>query len=145
MATPSSLQRSARRALLTRAKNDAGLTELVDRDAINPDAEVPWPIVLVESPRTLRLRMSCVRGARVSFDVHVFARARQDNGQTVETGYDHCSRIASAIESVFADNRITLEGGAICKLEFSDTQMLKDGTPDDWHWFGQLNCRVLAD
>jgi hypothetical protein len=105
--------------------------------------------MLIETPRTLRLRQSCVRGALVNFDVHAFAGPREEDdgfGTIVvaETGYDHVSAIGAAIETAFADNRITLESGAVCKLEFSDTQLLKDETPDHWHWFGQLNCRVLA-
>lgn len=145
MATPSSLQRLARRALLTRANADAGLTALVPASHIAPDGTPGWPIVLIESPRTLRLRASCVRGARVSFDIHAFAGPRVVSGATVETGYDHVSRIAEAIETVFADNHLTLENGADCKIEFSDTQFLKDGEPDAWHWIGQLNCRVLSE
>lgn len=145
MATPASLQREARRALITRAKASAGLTALVPAASIASEDRPPWPIIQIESPRTLRLRMTCVRGARVSFDVHAFAGPRIDSGAMVETGYDHASRIASAIETAFADNRLTLESGAVCKIEFSDTRLLRDEEPDAWHWFGQLNCRVLAE
>ena len=145
MAKPASLQRAARRALLTRAKADTSLTSLVPASHIAPDGEASWPFMLIESPRTLRLRASCVRGAQVSFDVHAFARPREVNGAVVETGYDHVSRIAEAIETAFADNHLTLEGGADCRITFSDTQYLKDGEPDAWHWFAQLNCRVLAE
>ena len=113
--------------------------------SIDPDGETAWPIMLIESPRTLRLRQSCVRGALASFDIHAFAGPRESGGAVVETGYDHASAIGSAIETVFADNRITLEGGAVCKIEFSDMQLLKDESPDHFHWFGQLNCRVLAE
>ena len=143
--TPASLQRLVRRALLERAKADAGLIALVPVGSIAPTGERTWPFVMVESPRTLRLRMACVRGAQVSFDVHAFAGPRVVANATVETGYDHVSRIGSAIETVFADNNLTLEGGAKCKIEFSDTQFFKDGSPDDWHWVAQLNCRVLAE
>lgn len=113
--------------------------------SIVPTGEHEWPILLVESPRTLRLRASCVAGAQVSFDVHAFARHREQSGQVVETGYDHISRIASAIETTFADNRLTLENGAICRISFSDTEFLKDELPDDWHWVAQINCRVLSE
>lgn len=99
-----------------------------------------WPFVIIRSPRTLRLRQSCVRGARVSFDVHVFARAI-----TGKTGYDHATDIADAVEGAFADNRLVLENGAVCKISFSDTQLLEDESPNDWHWFGQLNAKVLAE
>lgn len=145
MAAPTALQRLARRALLTRAKADTDLTDLVPAASIDPDGEVAWPFMLIENPRTLRLRAACVRGARASFDVHAFAGPRYTAGAMVETGYDHASRIGAQIETTFADNVLTLEGGATCRIEFSDVQMLKDDEPDAWHWFGQLNCRVLSE
>ena len=145
MATPTSLQRLAKRALLTRAKADAGLTALVPAASIAPDGTPSWPFILIASPRTLRLRASCVRGATVSFDVHAFAGPRESGGDVVEEGEDHIARIGSAIETVFADNRLTLTGGAVCKIEFSDMQLLPDDEPDHWHWLSQLNCRVLAE
>jgi len=145
MASPSSLQRECRRALFSIMKQDLVLTTLVADTSINPEGEPAWPFILIESPRTLRLRMSCVRGARVSFDVHAFAGPRTDSEEIVETGYDHVSRIADRIERLFAESTITLESGAKCGTLFSDAQMFKDGEPDRWHWFSQLNCRVLAE
>lgn len=144
MATPTGLQRLARRALLARAKADTDLIALVPAASIDPDGEPTWPFMLIEAPRTLRLRAACVRGARVSFDVHAFAGPRLSGGATVETGFDFISRIGAAIETAFADNVLTLEGGATCHIGFSDAQMLRDGEPDAWHWFSQINCRVLA-
>lgn len=145
MATPTALQRLVRRALLTRAKGDAALTALIPTGSIDPDGEPTWPFMLFESPRTLRLNAACVRGARVSLDVHAFAGPQVITGATVQTGYDHASAIGAAIETTFADNRLTLENGATCHIAFSDTQLLKDGEPDAWHWVAQLNCRVLSE
>lgn len=145
MTAPATLQRLARRALLTRAKAHAPLTALVPATSIAPEGEAQWPFVLIESPRTQRLRMACVRGARVAFDVHAFAGPRRTGNQVVETGYDHASSIGAALEGAFADNRIALEDGSVCKIEFSDAQLVRDGEPDAWHWFGQINCRVLAE
>lgn len=100
--------------------------------------------MLIQSPRTLKLRMSCVRGASVSFDVHAFAGPREVGGSVAETGYDHASAIGSAIEASLGENNLTLEGGANCRVRFSDTQLLRDGEPDSWHWIAQANCRVLS-
>jgi len=144
MAQPTDLQNLARRALLIRAKADGELLDLIPAASIDPDGEPSWPIMLIETPTTRRLNAACVRGAEVSFDVHAFARARKVGEQVVETGRDHVSRIGGTIERTFADNVIDLENGAKCRIRFSDMQMLRDGTPDDWHWFAQLNCRVLA-
>jgi len=145
MSTPTSLQRLAKRRLLELLKADAGILSLVPQTHINPDGSASFPFILIASPRTLRLRSACVRGATVSFDVHAFAGPRESGGAVVETGEDHIARIGSAIETVFADNRLVLTGGAVCKIEFSDMQLLPDDEPDHWHWISQLNCRVLAE
>lgn len=144
MATPTKLQRLVRRELVSMAKNDADLLALVPAAHIDPKGEPKWPFVLFETPRTNRFNQSCVRGAIVRFDVHAFVGPRIVNKQELETGYDHASRVGEAIETVFADNRITLENGAVCQIRFSDMQMLKDRSPDDWHWFCQMNARVLS-
>jgi hypothetical protein len=144
MARPTDLQRLAFRALRIRAKADESLTDLVPATSVDPDGEPVWPFIKIEAPVMRGLVAACVRGAEVSFDVHAFAGPLKDGEQVVETGRDHASRIGAAIEGAYADNRITLENGATCRISFSDRQMLRDGVPDDWHWFGQINCRVLA-
>lgn len=145
MATQTALQRLVRRALLTSAKADAALTALVPAASIAPDGTPVWPFVLVESPRTLKIRAACVRGAAVTFDLHAFAGPRLSAGVEVETAYDHVSRIGAAIETLFDDRRITLEGGATCLLKLSDTNILKDDEPNAQHWFAQCNARVLSE
>jgi len=145
MATQTSLQRLVRRALLTRAKADTALTALVPAASIAPAGEPVWPFVLVESPRTLKLRAACVRGATVTFDLHAFAGPRLVGGAEAETAYDHVSRIGSAIEASFDDRKIVLEGGATCVLSLSDINILKDDEPGALHWFAQCNARVLSE
>ena len=145
MANPALLQRQVKRELLTRLKADAALTALVPDASVDPDGEPQWPFILVASPRTSRLRLSCVLGATVRFDVHAFAGPRMVAGAEVETGEDHVARIGAAIEALFAENNLTLPDGATCRTTFSDAQTLPDGEPDHWHWFAQLNCRVLAE
>lgn len=143
--TPSALQRLARRALLIRAKRDVGIAALLPATSIQPDGEPSWPIITIEAPNMLRIRNACPTGAAISFDVHGFAGPRYNTaGAVIETGYDHASRLGSAIEACYADNHLTLEGGPDCRIRFSDTRLLRDEGPDDWHWFGQLNCRVIA-
>lgn len=138
------LQKLVRRALLQRLKADATLVALVPATSINPDGEPTWPHILLRAPVTQRLRSSCVDGALVSFDIHAFARARESGGATVETAEDHAGRIGGEIERVLRDNRITLEGGAIAKITWSDARLLEDGSPDAYHYFAQVNARVLA-
>jgi len=138
------LQRLVRRALLTRLKSDAALTALVPAASINPVGEPAWPFILLRSPVTQRLRAACVVGGLVSWDVHVFAGPRESGGAIVETGEDHAGRIGAAIETALADNRITIEGGAVARIALSDIRLLPDGDVDHWHWFAQVNARVLA-
>jgi len=145
MATQAALQRYVRRALMIRAKADATLTALVSVASINPDGEPAWPFVQFDVPRTQPLRLSCVKGATAQVDVHLFVGPREEAGNTVETGYDHASRCAAALEAVISDAWIDLEDGSRARLRLSDTQMLRDAEPDAWHWFGQVNARVLAE
>lgn len=143
MITPTALQRHARREILTRAKNAAALIALVPKVNIDPDGVKPWPIIMVEAPTMVPRRKSCAIGADVSFDVHAFAGPKMTGSSVAMTGYDHISAIGEQIDTVLAPNNIVLEDGSHCKLSFSDVRILKDVDPDHWHWFGQLNCKVL--
>lgn len=148
MITPSALQRLARRAVLIRMKGAAPLIALVPKVSIDPIGVPTWPIILVEAPAMTPRRMSCAKGANVSFDVHAFCGPKKGPdgfGGTIVTmtGYDHISAIGEQIDTVLAPNNLTLEDGSRCKLSFSDTRILKDTDPDHWHWFAQLNCQVL--
>lgn len=140
------LQRTVRRKLLAMLKADTDLTDLVAASAINPDGEAPWPFIVLRSPRTLRLRVpKTVNGGTVSWDVHAFARARVDEDDTVlETAEDHAGRIGGAIEMVFADQRATLEDGSPAHISLSDMLLMVDGDKDAYHYFAQVNVRVLA-
>jgi hypothetical protein len=140
------LQRRVRRAVLARLKADSALTALVPAASIYPQAarEPEWPFIKLGPPVTLRLRAAGVNGGLVTLDVHAFARARLTNGVEVETAEDHTSRIGAAIEAALADNRIDLEGGAVAKIELSDIRLLQDSEPEAFHWFAQVNARVLA-
>lgn len=144
MATQAALQRLVRQALMIRAKASPALTALVPATSINPDGEPVWPFVQFDVPRTQRLRLSCVNGATAQVDVHLFAGPRLVNEVTVEEGYDHATRCSAALESIVSDAWIDLEDGSRARLRLSDTQMLRDEEPDAWHWFGQVNARVLA-
>jgi len=145
MATQAALQRYVRRALMIRAKASPALTALVSVASINPDDEPTWPFIQFDVPRTQRLRLSCVAGATAQVDVHLFAGPRLVDEATVEEGYDHVSRIAAVLEALISDVWIDLEDGSRTRRRLSDTQMLRDAEPDSWHWFGQVNARVLAE
>lgn len=143
MITDTELEYYTRRALLIRAKGDAPLIALVPKTSIAPDGVQPWPIIMVEDPRMLPRRMACAIGSDIAMDVHAFAGPKKSGDTVIQTGRQHISAIGKAIQTAFAPNNITLEDGSTCKLSFSDVRILKDNDPDHWHWFGQLNCKVL--
>jgi hypothetical protein len=133
--------------VLQRLKADAALTALVPAASIYPQAvpgEPLWPFIKLGPTGTLRLRAACVNGGLVTVDIHAFARARVSGGATVETAEDHASRIGAAIEAALSDRHLTLEGGADAHIELGDIRLLQDSEPDAFHWFAQLNARVLA-
>lgn len=138
------LQRLVRKALLSRLKADAGVQALVAPDSVNPPGEPAWPFIALRAPVTRRLRAACVNGGLVSWDIHAFARARQSGGADVETAEDHAGRIGGAIERALADNRIVLDDDSICRIEMGDMRLLEDEEPGAFHYFAQVNCRVLA-
>lgn len=138
------LQRLVRRAVLARLKADAGLTALVPAASINPVGVPVWPFVKLMNPITQRLRAAGVNGGLVTFDIHAFARARLSGGAEVETAEDHAGRIGAAIEAALADARFTFDTDKIVHIEISDMRLLEDEEPDAFHYFAQVNCRVLA-
>jgi hypothetical protein len=138
------LQRLVRRALLARLKADAGLLAFVPAASINPDGAPTWPFVKLAAPVTQPRRAACVNGATVTFDIHAFAGARKSGEQVIETAEDHAGRIGAAIEASLDAKRIAIEIDSSARLTLSDIRLLEDGDPDHFHWFAQVNARVLA-
>lgn len=142
------LQRLVRRAILARLKANSGVTTLVAAASIygqdtGPNATMP--LIRSGAATTRRLKAAGVNGGEVSLDLHAFARARSSGGQEVETAEDHCGRIGGAIETALEDVRLSLSDGSICRISISDTQFMRDADdPQAFHWFGQVNARVLA-
>lgn len=138
------LQRLVRRAILSRLKVDADLIALVPAASINPRGGATWPFIVMRAPVTQPMRAACVRGGEVVWGVHVFAGPRLSAGAVVETGEDHVGRIGARIEALLDGVRVSIEGGGTAHMLLSDIRLLDDGDPDSYHWFAQVNCRVLA-
>lgn len=138
------IQRLVRRTLLARLKGNAALTALVSAAQINPTSEPAWPFIKLRSPVTRRLRAAGVNGGEGSFDIHAFARPRLSGGAVAETAEDHAGRIGGAIEAALADARFTIDTDKILRIEVQDMRLLEDDEPDAFHWFAQINWRVLA-
>lgn len=141
------IQRLVRRAVLQKLKADTGLTNLVPASSIFTQAvhtEPVWPFIKLGFSSTLPLRASCVRGGLVALDVHCFAHDRKELGSVAETAEDYASRIGAAIETALNDRHLTLDGGGKASVVFGDIRLLQDQEPDAFHWFAQVNARVLA-
>lgn len=141
------IQAKVRRAILTALKAETSLTDLVAAARILPQGaggEPAWPFVRLGAAITQPSKAACTAGGDVAMDVHAFARARSSGGQVVETAEDHAGRIGAAIETALADNRLALEGGSIAHVSLSDLTLMADEEPESFHWFAQINARVLA-
>lgn len=137
-------QKLVRRALLIKLKADLALTALVAKGSINPPGTPTWPFIVLRAPVTQRLKAACVNGAQGSWDVHAFAGPRMSGSTVVETAEDHAGSIGAAIEAALADNWLPLPDGAKVRIRLSDIRLLQDGDPEHYHWFAQVNWRVLS-
>lgn len=141
--------RQARRAALLLLKNDPALTAIVPAARWYPQTapiDPVWPFGKTGPSTAQPFRASGVNGATVAFAVHVFARDREDeDGAVVETAEDFAGRIGEHVERVLADNRTTMDDGTVMKVWLSDFQLLADGEPGAFHWFAQVNARVLTE
>lgn len=133
------LQRFVRRAVLARLKADVGLLALVPKASINPTTAPTWPFIVLRAPVTQRLNAANLRGGEGSWDVHAFAAA-----VPTLTAEDNAGLIGAEIERVLADNNLALEGGGNVRIRLGDIRLLPDGDEQHYHWFAQLNWRVMA-
>jgi hypothetical protein len=139
------LQRLVRRALLTTLKADAGVKALVPASSMNPKGLAQWPFIVLRTPTTQPLRAACVRGGIVAWDIHAFAGVRKNAAKAViETAEDHAGRIGAAIEAAIGDRWLDIEGGGRARIRLSDIRLAEDGDQDHYHYFAQINARVLA-
>lgn len=142
------LLREARRAILPILKADAGVTALVPATSIYGQttlSEPGWPFIKLGAAFVAeRIRLpQQVQGAMVAFSVHAFARHRESGGQLAEFAEDHAGRIGAAIEAALADNNVAVTGGTM-HVELSDANLQQDEEPDAFHYFAQVNCRMMV-
>lgn len=142
------LQRTVRRALLSRLKASAPVTALVGIANIHGQAPLgvlTWPFIKTGGPRTTPRRAACLDGAFVDVPVHAFARARYNaTGAIIETAEDHAGRIGEAIEQA-----LDLKGedvlGVRIVYECRDMALIPDGAePDAFHYVTNVRARVTA-
>lgn len=138
------LQRIVRRALLGKLKADTGLIALVPASSINPGGIPGFPFVTLSSPVTRRRRATGTNAGDVVWDIHAFAGPKLVDGAMTMTAEDHASAIGAAIETALADTHLALEGGGNARVRLGDIRLLPDESPDAFHWFAQVNSRVVA-
>jgi hypothetical protein len=141
------LESLVRVAVLATLKNDAGLLALVAASSIDPDPErePTWPFVTTENYRNQPFEQTCVRGGLVTGDLHGFAGPRKNGNQVVEYARDHAGRIGGALQRALHRNRLDIEGGGKARIRLSDIRLMADGSPQAFHWFAQINAKVLAE
>ena len=139
-----------RRALLTLAKADAGVTAIVSAAQVHPQAPLQTPVFPFyrygapdEAPRKAA---GAPNGSRVSFAMHGFALPRYNGaGAMIETAEDVCHRMGTAMVNALDGKDVTDETGAKIKLRWDGTQIMPDGdTPDAFHAVINMSARVLA-
>lgn len=142
-----SLQREARRAVLSILKANATLTGIVPAAQIHSQRvpAVPvWPFIKQGPTQSLPVRASGTRGAVVAFTVHAFAKPRMSAGNEVETAEDYASRIGGAIETALDCARVAFTGGTI-RFRLTEMQLLQDaGEADSFHYFAVVSARIMA-
>lgn len=137
-------QRLVRRAVLARLKADEALTALVAATSINPVGVPAMPFIKLSAPVERPFQAAGVDGAIVSWDIHAFAGPRDEAGAVVETAEDHAGSIGAAVQTALFNDWLALEGGGKARLSLSDIRLLPDGGTEAYHWFAQINARVLA-
>lgn len=141
------LESLVRVAVLTKLKSDGGLLALVSASSIDPDPEhePTWPFVKVEAFRCQPFEATCVRGGLVTGDIHGFAGPKKSGDQITAFARDHAGQIGAALQRALHRTRLEIEGGGNARIRLSDIRLLDDGSPQAFHWFAQINARVLAE
>lgn len=140
---------TVRRKALVMMKGDATLTALVPAASIYSQ-RVPgvptWPYVRMgPMTETGRLRPPGTNGGIYSCPLHAFARDKVVAGQVTQTAESHADAIGAALEDVFRDIRVALTGSDVVKFWLTDKNLMEDqGEAEAFHWFAQINARVIA-
>jgi hypothetical protein len=139
-----------RRAVLTLAKADAGVTAIVAAGQIHPQAPLQTPVFpffrFGAPDETPRKAAGAPNGSRIGFAMHGFAKPRYDGaGAMIETAEDVCHRMGAAMVAALDGKEVTGEGGEKIRLRWDGTQIMPDGaTSDAFHCVVNMSARVLA-
>lgn len=132
--------------MLTALKTNPALLTLVQLPSIDPDpaAEPLWPFVTAEDFRCQPFDAACVRGGQVTGDLHAFAGPLKTGDQVTDDARNHAGRVGAALQRALHCTRLEIEGGGNARIRLSDIRLIRDGSPQAFHWFAQINARVLA-
>jgi hypothetical protein len=77
-----------------------------------------------------------------------YSRLRRSAEERGQGGYRDSGgsrrRIGAAIEAAIGDRWLDIEGGGRARIRLSDIRLAEDGDQDHYHYFAQINARVLA-
>lgn len=143
------LIRVARRITVSTLRGGAGLTALVPAASIygqRMEATPGWPYISLGDGRVAeRIRANGVSSAVITFPLHVFAQALHSGGGVSKTADHHASDIGEQVEALLDDKRYALADiTGTCRFTLSDTALMADKSPENFHWFTQVNARIIA-
>jgi len=142
----------ARRAFLTRIKNDPAFIALIPKANIfgqSPPAVPPWPFSVIGAPQVLPIRAACLDGGTVNIKFSALAQPRKQGGVVIETAEDHAGRIGAAFESAI-DSRgetITVDGKAArITYQIADIVLRRDPVEADaYQYSATVRIRIIAE
>lgn len=134
-----------RRGMLTLAKHDDALTDLVPAASIYPQvtpAKPGFPFIRYGAPSSTPIRASCTDGGEWTVAMHAFGKGRYENDTLIETAEDHTSRIGAVLARALDRHAIDLDQGR-ATIRWTGSQLLMDpNEPDCFHAI--VNFRVRA-
>ncbi|MBM3928764.1 MAG: DUF3168 domain-containing protein [Sphingomonadales bacterium] len=142
----------ARRALLTRLKNNAGMNAVVSRNSMfgqSPSANPAWPFTRLGPPQVLPLRGTRLDGAAVNVGFHAFAKPRYQGSTMVETAEDYAGRIGAAFEEAVdrSGETVTVDTKtARVTYQLADILLQRDpAEADAYHYSATVRIRIIAE
>lgn len=146
------LAREARRAVLTEAKAQTPITDLVSADSIFPQAtpkadDIVWPFIKMGAFSSTPLRApGCLDGADIRGTVHCFAKSTLNTaGAKTDEAEDNVDAIIKAIESTFDGKILDTPSGQVKMRWLSSQALIDQSEADAFHGVIDFRLRALAE
>lgn len=104
-----------------------------------------WPFLRWGEPASSPLESACLNGARVTFTIHVFCRAREEDGRITQTAEDYCSNITAQVKHVLHKRGWQTTWGRI-KYRVTSSRLIRDAADNRaYHGVVQFEARAIAE